>query len=157
MARVSWRYECTVDCSGHGGDTTGPNSATSMTKMIAEETPESFIEGCKAFVQENTDTADEPDEDGGTPDPSSRQASIKDGSMRRFWILYRRSSLVSDHRPSSIDLPRRHHVESVGQGSLFASWRSRKASRAYHTDNARDSGDVVLPTTPHTARISAGP
>jgi len=60
-------YECTVDCSGHQAGYDWADQHAIDDENSCGGNSESFIEGCKAFVQENANTVDEPDEDGGTP------------------------------------------------------------------------------------------
>lgn len=56
-----------MDCSGHQAGYDWAEQRDIDDEDDCGGNSESFIEGCKAFVQENTDTPDEPDEDGGTP------------------------------------------------------------------------------------------
>lgn len=57
-------YECTTDCSGHEAGYDWAEEQGIENEDDCEGNSESFIEGCKAFVQENADATDEPDESG---------------------------------------------------------------------------------------------
>jgi hypothetical protein len=66
-------YDCTVDCSGHQAGYDWAEQQGIDDEDDCGGNSESFIEGCKAFVQENAesnagsqdDPQDEPDDDGG--------------------------------------------------------------------------------------------
>ena len=62
-------YECTVDCSGHQAGYDWAEQHDIDDEDDCGGNSESFIEGCKAFVQENAEpndeSRDEPDDDGG--------------------------------------------------------------------------------------------